>query len=69
MRISNAPSKSWGPTASCLAPTCSPTWRVEAGDIYKKNLQKVDELKIWAQVTSTILWRTASKLLNIAPAS
>jgi predicted TIM-barrel fold metal-dependent hydrolase len=43
----------------------APTWRVEAGDIYKKNLQKVDDLKISREAKENILWRTSAKLFNI----
>ena len=68
MRTSNAPSKSWGADRIMFGTDWAPTWRVEAGDIYKKNLQKVDELKISAEAKDTILWKTASKLFNIAPA-
>jgi uncharacterized protein len=43
----------------------SPTWRVEAGDIYRKNLKKVDELNIAADAREWIKFRTAATLFKL----
>lgn len=43
----------------------SPTWRAEAGDIYRVNLQKMDALKISPEAKQTILGETASKLFAL----
>ena len=43
----------------------SPTWRAEAGDIYKKNLQKVESLEISDESEDWIRWRTAAKLFRL----
>ena len=43
----------------------SPTWRAEAGDIYRVNLQKMDSLKISPEAKQTILGETASRLFSL----
>jgi predicted TIM-barrel fold metal-dependent hydrolase len=43
----------------------SPTWRAEAGDIYKKNLQKVESPEISDESEDWIRWRTAAKLFRL----
>jgi predicted TIM-barrel fold metal-dependent hydrolase len=43
----------------------SPTWRAEAGDIYKKNLQKLGSLEISDESKDWIRWRTAAKLFRL----
>jgi len=43
----------------------APTWRAEAGDIYRKGLAMVDALKISAEAKDWIRWRTASTLFKI----
>jgi predicted TIM-barrel fold metal-dependent hydrolase len=43
----------------------SPTWRAEAGDIYKKNLEKVEILEISEEAKDWIRWKTAAKLFRL----
>jgi predicted TIM-barrel fold metal-dependent hydrolase len=43
----------------------APTWRAEAGDIYRKGLAMVDALKISEEAKETIRWRTAAALFKI----
>jgi predicted TIM-barrel fold metal-dependent hydrolase len=44
----------------------APTWRVEAGDIYRKGLAMVNALKISEEAKEQIRWRTAAQLFKIA---
>ena len=44
----------------------SPTWRAEAGDIYKKSLQKLDALEISHDAKNWIRWKTAASLFKLA---
>ena len=43
----------------------SPTWRAEAGDIYKKNLEKLDSLKISPDAKEWIRGKTAASLFRL----
>ena len=43
----------------------SPTWRSEAGDIYRKNLEKVRDLNISDQYKEWIRGKTAASLFRL----
>jgi predicted TIM-barrel fold metal-dependent hydrolase len=43
----------------------APTWRAEAGDIYRKGLAKVDALNISAADKEWIRWQTAAALFKL----
>jgi predicted TIM-barrel fold metal-dependent hydrolase len=43
----------------------SPTWRAEAGDIYKKNLKKMGDLKLTPEDREWIMWKTSAGLFKI----
>jgi predicted TIM-barrel fold metal-dependent hydrolase len=55
-----------GPDRIMFGTDWAPTWRAEAGDIYRKGLAKVDALDISAEAKEWIRWKTAAALFQLS---